>query len=106
MPKSDPKNRLFRFDGPTPDSGVMLRPWTLKHPAFVTLTNRSKLAYIELLAETGHLGGTVSDSYLQHLIRKDHRGALLVAGLLVDNEDGTHTVIQPADAYTPIRATT
>ncbi|QOC56071.1 hypothetical protein SEA_CLOWN_73 [Gordonia phage Clown] len=83
---------------------VRLYPWTLKHAAVLELTPRARLAYIELLADVAtHPQDHVTEKWLHRLIRKDHREALLAAGLIVRNTDGTYTVVQPSGMYAPLR---
>lgn len=81
---------------------VQLHPWTLKHPAVVDLTVRARLAYVELLADTR--AEAITEKWLHRLIRKDHRESLIAAGLIVDNRDGTYSVIQPDGMYAPLGA--
>lgn len=78
---------------------LTLYPWTLKHPAVIELTPRTRLAYIELLADVAAHPKRITDKYLAHLIRKNHRDALIDAGLIVDNGDGSYEVLQPRAQY-------
>lgn len=82
---------------------VRLHPWTLKHPAVVDLTVRARLAYVELLADTAARPEAITEKWLHRLIRKDHRESLIAAGLIVDNLDGTYSVIQPDGMYASLR---
>ncbi|KXT57338.1 hypothetical protein ACK8HH_17280 [Gordonia sp. LUNF6] len=74
-----------------------LYPWTLRHPAVRSLTFRARIAYVELLADTGSDPDRVDANTLAHLTRKDHRETLIEAGLIRANGDGTYAVIQPSD---------
>ena len=81
---------------------LTLYPWTLKHPAIVELTPRTRIAYVELLADVAAHPKRITEKYLQHLIRKNHRDVLVEVGLIIDNGDGTYDVIQPDGMYAPL----
>lgn len=104
MPKTDRNSVPIKVCGTRPNPGVMLRPWTLQHPAFTSLTPAAQLAYIHILASTGHIEGKITSHYLNALVRKNHRDSLIAAGLIVQVDDTSVRVIQPADAYTPLVA--
>lgn len=81
-----------------------LYPWTLRHPAVRDLTLRARIAYVELLADAGDRPDRIDARTLAHLVRKDHRETLTTAGLIVSNDDGTYSVIQPAGVSIPLGA--
>lgn len=104
MPKTTPDSGLIKVRGSRPNPGVMLRPWTLQHPAFTALTPAAQLAYIHVLVATGHVGGQVTNHYLNTLVRKNHRDSLIDAGLITQVDDHYVRVVQPDDAYMPLDA--
>ncbi|WP_411815692.1 hypothetical protein [Gordonia sp. SND2] len=81
---------------------TQLYPWTLKHPVVRDLTLRTQLAYVELLADVATHPVCISEKWIKRLIRKNHRDALISAGLIIRNDDDTYTVVQPTGMYAPL----